>query len=610
MEAKKALGVAGRSVTTADNFMRSAGLCTLPDAAPFAGGAVPGASLFPTTSICNAGGGVEAYNISGPGGSVAGRAFLFIGYNGRLYITLTLNCNFLASTGADLAGNMVSVAVFSAANALNRPQYINVLYAPGLYSCYTLSVDLRSVCDPREGATFNPSPNAGSACLCAPGTSLPGCTGNPVNLFTPDTPLYVDVRVRLADYGNAGDTCTWGVLNNYTLSRPDGQQGPAQAPIFSVPPTVNVTSGPNCQLNDPPTTGAKVIIVLSTTTQALTFYNAYATPVRADTIVRVLSLPCNRSSVIFAAPGLAEPRVFDQRNVPALVCTTAPPPPAAAGRRRALQQTATDGADGSTPSPSPPLGLYDGVFERSVVMSVDTILPFPLTAEHCAALAALASLSVLPDVALESGPSCSLNDPPTTGAKVVLVLATQEQAMNFFGSYAISSRANTIARVLSLPCNRSSIIFAAPGLAEPSTFDQRNVPALLCAGGAAAAGLTAAEARRLIEGESAPGLPLLALAPLGGSGGAWGAAASYAATAEAEVAAADGGQVLPRRSVIEVADALAGRLQLSWQWGEEPGVEVVPDGEEGELMVRVATEYAWPGHQHHQHHQGRQHTVL
>ncbi len=92
--------------------------------------------------------------------------------------------------------------------------------------------------------------------------------------------------------------------------------------IQSRPTNVNITEGPNCQLNNPPTTGAKVTVVLDSQASALIFYNAYATPTRADTIVRVLNLPCNRSSVIFAAPGLAEPRVFDQRNVPALVCNT------------------------------------------------------------------------------------------------------------------------------------------------------------------------------------------------------------------------------------------------------------------------------------------------
>ncbi len=81
-------------------------------------------------------------------------------------------------------------------------------------------------------------------------------------------------------------------------------------------------------------------MVLETKEQALIFYNAYATPVRADTIVRVLNLPCNRSSVIFAAPGLAEPRVFDQRNVPALVCT------APSGRRLLLAAKAQSPADG------------------------------------------------------------------------------------------------------------------------------------------------------------------------------------------------------------------------------------------------------------------------
>ncbi len=81
-----------------------------------------------------------------------------------------------------------------------------------------------------------------------------------------------------------------------------------------------VTAGPNCTLNAPATTGAKLALVLQSQAQAAAFFAALATPLTADTIVRVLGLPCNRSSVLFAAPGTSPQRYFDQANLPALLC--------------------------------------------------------------------------------------------------------------------------------------------------------------------------------------------------------------------------------------------------------------------------------------------------
>eukprot|EP00198_Chlamydomonas_reinhardtii_P009599 XP_001698936.1 predicted protein [Chlamydomonas reinhardtii] len=454
-----------RTITTADDFWRKPELCSLPDIEPLRS-TVTGATLFPTTSICSADSGIAAYPIrglpaTGAAGKTGGTAYAWIGYNGRLYLTLAFDCNFMFSSNPNWPGPKVSVALWNAANGLGRPQYVDVLYAAGFYTCYTLSIDLRNVCNPADGAVFNPSPNAGSTCQCNGGA----CPSPPTNLFNEGMPLYMDVRVSLGDYASQDGLCAPGSIGNYTLSSPS--DGPAVNPLLlpnqavpfvniifpaypeprsiqlkvlmldllklpcnstssvqgarakdctyvsfimkysykiaelspgqtdpnctlsstklvatlmfysiergaksmvgvfneaaigefvtmygipcnsiiymsyddgsgatSVPPSVNVTAGPNCQLNDPPTTGAKVIVVLETNTQALDFYNAYATPTRADTIVRVLSLPCNRSSVIFAAPGLAEPRVFDQRNVPALQCASRTT--TASGRRLVL----------------------------------------------------------------------------------------------------------------------------------------------------------------------------------------------------------------------------------------------------------------------------------
>lgn len=62
-------------------------------------------------------------------------------------------------------------------------QYSDVIYAPGYYNCYTLVVNLSSVCDITRGATFVASPNDPMAtkCVCPP--SAP-CADNPVVDFS------------------------------------------------------------------------------------------------------------------------------------------------------------------------------------------------------------------------------------------------------------------------------------------------------------------------------------------------------------------------------------------------------------------------------------------
>ncbi|GFR47848.1 hypothetical protein Agub_g9628 [Astrephomene gubernaculifera] len=248
-----ATGAACSAVTTADNYYRNAAICSLPDIAAFRN--VTGATLFPVTGICSGNGGVASYDIRGQAGSAAtntsaGTAYMFVSYSGRLYITLVFNCNYMFTTSPDQP-RVVSVALFNSANSLSSPQYVDVLYSTGFYSCYTLSVDLRNVCDPREGATFNPSPNAGSSCLCSSGTAQPGCTGNPVNLFTPGMPLYVDVKVRLGDYVTTyDDTCVANAAYNYTLGT-TSSPGPSLSPIF-VPNCIAPPSPPPSPPSPPP----------------------------------------------------------------------------------------------------------------------------------------------------------------------------------------------------------------------------------------------------------------------------------------------------------------------------------------------------------------------
>ena len=73
-------------------------------------------------------------------------------------------------------------------------QYIDVLYARGAYSCYTLAVDLTSVCDPTLQSSYNYSPNdpQTGTCVCPPGT--PSC--NSVDLWNQNQFNELDIQVR------------------------------------------------------------------------------------------------------------------------------------------------------------------------------------------------------------------------------------------------------------------------------------------------------------------------------------------------------------------------------------------------------------------------------
>ncbi|PNW72447.1 hypothetical protein CHLRE_16g680790v5 [Chlamydomonas reinhardtii] len=239
------------TITTADDFWRKPELCSLPDIEPLRS-TVTGATLFPTTSICSADSGIAAYPIrglpaTGAAGKTGGTAYAWIGYNGRLYLTLAFDCNFMFSSNPNWPGPKVSVALWNAANGLGRPQYVDVLYAAGFYTCYTLSIDLRNVCNPADGAVFNPSPNAGSTCQCNGGA----CPSPPTNLFNEGMPLYMDVRVSLGDYASQDGLCAPGSIGNYTLSSPS--DGPAVNPLF-VPNCIAPPSPPPAPPRPPPPT--------------------------------------------------------------------------------------------------------------------------------------------------------------------------------------------------------------------------------------------------------------------------------------------------------------------------------------------------------------------
>jgi hypothetical protein len=121
---------APQSIATADSFWRNPTICSLPDTPE--NRAIPGASLVPSTSICSGPLGINSFPVRGlPGSSLAnttvGRAYVWIGYNARLYVTLVFNCNYMFSTNPNLPRPVVAIAVANAANLLNRPQYIGEL---------------------------------------------------------------------------------------------------------------------------------------------------------------------------------------------------------------------------------------------------------------------------------------------------------------------------------------------------------------------------------------------------------------------------------------------------------------------------------------------------
>jgi hypothetical protein len=77
-------------------------------------------------------------------------------------------------------------------------------------------------------------------------------------------------------------------------------------------------------------------------------------------------------------------------------------------------------------------------------------------------------------------PVCALKTPTSAGAVVTVTLPSARQALFYFNSFAIGSRANIVAVVLALPCRVSSITFSAPDVAQVAVFDGSNLTALRC----------------------------------------------------------------------------------------------------------------------------------
>jgi hypothetical protein len=81
-----------------------------------------------------------------------GKAFIFVSYEGRLYITLQFMCSYMFNTELSFGPHLIYASIWNSARVV-EPQYVDVIYERGFYQCYTLSIDLDNVCDADKNAT-------------------------------------------------------------------------------------------------------------------------------------------------------------------------------------------------------------------------------------------------------------------------------------------------------------------------------------------------------------------------------------------------------------------------------------------------------------------------
>ncbi|MEW5301275.1 MAG: hypothetical protein WDW36_004144 [Sanguina aurantia] len=187
------------ATTTADNFYQVGRFCALPDIA-LTSGLSTGAKL-PTLQVCGADAGVTQLDIIGGSAStIVGSAYIFATISQRLTISLQLLCPYLFDTSSTSGGYTVQITLGSSVSS--SAQYFDVFYRYGVYSCYSLSVDLTRVCPP--GSRFSPTFSDPSITAC---TNSAGVSTTPINLFNPGSLLVIGVSVRASGYANSSSTC-------------------------------------------------------------------------------------------------------------------------------------------------------------------------------------------------------------------------------------------------------------------------------------------------------------------------------------------------------------------------------------------------------------------
>ncbi|KAG2440707.1 hypothetical protein HXX76_003564 [Chlamydomonas incerta] len=242
----------------ADMYYSDARLCTLPDVTDLADLPV---RKMGEGAICSGLQTVRSFSLvneSDPSGAAVGRAYVFMSHNGRLYITTRFSCGVMFSTDdsylAETGRQTVAAYVWRDGDAVtNGAAYVDVLYGTGYYSCYTLSMDLRRVCDASRQARFNPSPNDPTLAECncpTGGGATPTSPCDPVDLSALGS-VFVGLRIKLAYYGgaplassdggNVTDICPRSSVGTYVLK--DDATGNAGVQEFIMP---------DCRYSPPP----------------------------------------------------------------------------------------------------------------------------------------------------------------------------------------------------------------------------------------------------------------------------------------------------------------------------------------------------------------------
>lgn len=224
---------------TVDKFYASTAYCPLPGISWDA--LLTTNSKVPTSLICGAAVGVTRVDIIGLSSNqlsappVVGSAYLYMTYNTRIYIVLQIFCSYMLNTMSKTGDSLVKISL--GATFLTDPQYVDVFYSSGLYSCYSLSIDLANVCPTGSRFVLTQGKPLVTTCIWNQpgplfGTSVPGG-----NLFNPGSRLVLGVDVHLAAYSNSinSSSCNFGnsSYDSYSLR---GGLMPFTVPSCVAPP--------------------------------------------------------------------------------------------------------------------------------------------------------------------------------------------------------------------------------------------------------------------------------------------------------------------------------------------------------------------------------------
>ncbi|KAL6753446.1 hypothetical protein V8C86DRAFT_461054 [Haematococcus lacustris] len=512
-----------------DGFQSDGRYCSLPRQPSTA--AIP--NTFNSSVVCpnsRGGSGVSTFSLVGSDPSLppatVGTATVFLTTARRLYLSLQFSCAFMFNTEPGFQRQRVSVGVWTDP-AVRWPAYVDVLYAPGFYTCYTLSVDLANVCDASRQANFTASPNDPSQANCACPNNAP-C---PTLDLTQSPQLYLSVTVWLAAFQQASPTnttCARGQVRSYTLSSgssagtvafpmPDclSPTAPHPPPPMSPPTTLRPTSlsslpppAPPPALFSPPLPATRQVTLTFRTsasveaaactalTQSFAFLLlgvSYQPPIQCLGPLPLQTQPSG-SLLTITITFLLQSAAND------FVDSLAPPSAASSAMKLLINSVLRSGQcntsviilgrsaprafitlpDSPTASPSPPPGTAAWL----VQIGVDTSRSPPLADPDCQSLLFLMQTAVRAAGATSASPAtCSVSSPSavdgSTAASVRAALTSQAAAFRLFNVLMSPSVLASIVMPLQLPCQGTFIIISQPGTpgTTPTVFDQRAFPA-------------------------------------------------------------------------------------------------------------------------------------